>query len=107
MAKLPNRVTETEVGIGILQVAAASPDGIATFYRLKREIPKYLKLSPGDKVQSTTRPNEEMWEQQIRNIKSHSDSEGNIICEGYAKHLKRRGYQITDSGRRLLKRRGL
>lgn len=106
MAKRPNRVTEAEVAIATLQIAASRPNGTATYQRLKKELPDYLKLSAEDQTQSLTRPNEELWEQLIRNIKSHSDTPGNIICEGYATHVPRVGYRITDSGRRYLKSNG-
>jgi hypothetical protein len=106
MAKRPNRVTEAEVAFATLQIAASRPNGTATYQRLKKELPNYLKLSAEDQAQSLTRPNEELWEQLIRNIKSHSDTPGNIICEGYATHVPRVGYRITDRGRRYLKSKG-
>lgn len=106
MPKSHNRVTEVEVGIAVLRIAASRPDGTATFQCLKKEMPDYLNLSHEDQTQSLTRPNEELWEQQIRNIKSHSEAEGNIICEGYATHVPRVGYRITDSGKRYLQKKG-
>ncbi len=107
MAKPPNRATEAEIGLATLQIAAASPNGVATFKQLNREIPHYIKLTTADHAPSLTRNNEELWEQLYRNIKSHSETEGNIICEGYAEHIPKVGYKITDAGRRYLKQRGL
>ena len=104
MARLPNRVTESDVALAALQIAAGQANGVATFHRLKREVPNYVHLSAADHVQSVTRPNEEVWEQLIRNIKSHYDTPGNFICEGYLTHVPRVGYRITDSGRRYLAR---
>ena len=101
-----NRVGELDVGIAVLQILASQPDGRATFKKLKQDVPKYLNLSEEDHVKSTTRPNEEMWEQLIRNIQSHHGSIGNIIHEGYAVHIKSVGYQITDAGRLYLKNKG-
>jgi hypothetical protein len=49
---------------------------------LVREIPKRVTLSAEDLAQSTTRPNEAVWEQQVRNITSHKNSPGNAIFEG-------------------------
>lgn len=106
MRKRQDRTTEHEISIAVLRIAAERPDGVATLHMIKRLIPDLLDLTAADRVQSTTRPNEEMWEQQIRNIKSHFDVPGNIIHEGYAKHIPRVGYEITDSGRRYLKREG-
>ena len=106
MAKKPHRVGEAEIGLATLRIAAAQPNGIATLYRLKKEIPDYVNLSAGDWEISTPRPNEPMWQQIIRNIKSHDKTPGNIICEGYAIHVPRVGYQITNAGRAYLKRKG-
>lgn len=100
MARRPDRVTENDVAFAIVQIAKARPDGVATFARCKREVPLHLHLSAGDRRRSETRPNEEMWEQLIRNIKSHYDQEGNYICEGYLTHISRVGYRVTDAGRR-------
>src|SRR5260370_18195939 len=95
MARSPNRVAENQVALAVCQVATGQQSGVATFSRLKREIPNHLRLSAADQVQSTTRPNEEMWEQQIRNIKSHSDQPGNYIYEGYLEHVPKMGYRVT------------
>lgn len=97
-------VTEQEVAIAMMHVLAGRHIGRATFQQLKQEIPAYLNLSEEDLAQSETRPNEPMWEQKLRNIKSHSETEGNVICEGYVEHISRTGYQITDSGRLYIAR---
>ena len=106
MPRKTDRVTEADVAFATLQIAVGRPDGVATFHRLRKELPIYLDLSVADRAQSETRPNEELWEQLIRNIKSHSDVPENIICEGYATHVPRVGYRITDQGRRYLIRMG-
>ena len=97
---MAERVTENEIAFAIVQIAMQQDDGVATLQRCKREIPLHIDLSAADRRRSQTRPNEPMWHQLIRNIKSHSDSSGNYICEGYLIHLPRRGYQVTDAGRR-------
>ena len=102
MPRKADRVTEADVALATLQIAASRPAGVATYHRLRKELPNYLRLSAADQAQSETRPNEELWEQLIRNIKSHYNVPGNIICEGYASHVLRTGYRITDSGRRYL-----
>ena len=94
------RVTENEVAYAIVQIAKGMHDGVATFNRCRREVPDHLRLSAADRATSKTRPNEEMWEQQIRNIKSHSEAPGNYICEGYLEHVPKRGYRVTEAGRR-------
>ena len=93
------RVTENEIAFAACQVAATQPNGVASFSRMKKEIPSYLHLSSQDRVQSQTRPNEELWEQLIRNIKSQSASDGNYIHDGYLQHVPRVGYRITPAGR--------
>ena len=102
----PNRVTEADISIATLRIAANQTNGVASFHRLKKEIPDHLNLSVADRVESETRKGEELWEQIIRNIKSHSDVPGNIICEGRAVRVPRVGYRITDSGRSYLKTPG-
>ena len=71
------RVTEEEVATAALHVLATRPNGEASMQVLKRRIPDHLDLSADDLRQSTTRPAESMWEQQIRNITSHYESPGN------------------------------
>ena len=97
--KALNRVTENEVAYAIVQIAKTAPSSTVSFSRCKKEVPNYLKLSPEDRMGSVTRPNEEMWEQQIRNIKSHSTTPGNYICEGYLNHIPRVGYEATAAGK--------
>ena len=103
MRRKSGRVTETEVAFAVVQIAKASPNGIATFEKCRTEVPTYLSLSPDDEAMSQTRPNEPMWEQQIRNIRSHHDQEGNYICEGYLEHVPGVGYRVTNSGRGKIK----
>jgi len=107
MARRPaGRVTETNVAIAVLRIAEQRADGLATFARIKKDAPALLNLSAADQRQSDTRPNEEVWEQLIRNIKSHYEAEGNFIAEGYLVHVPRAGYRITDAGRAHLRNLG-
>ena len=39
-----------------------------------------------------------MWQQIVRNIKSHHESENNFIKKGYLTHIPRVGYKITPAG---------
>jgi hypothetical protein len=94
-----NRSTENEVAFAIIQIAKTAPSGIASFSRCRKEVPNYLNLQIADRANSKTRPGEEMWEQQIRNIKSHFDAPGNYICEGYLRHVPKVGYEVTTSGK--------
>lgn len=78
-----SRVTEDEVAKAAVAVLKASATGRATIQELVREIPNHLALSEEDLKQSETRPNEAIWEQQVRNITSHKGSPGNAIYEGW------------------------
>jgi hypothetical protein len=99
MAKLANRVTENQVAFAIVQIAKTAPSGVASFSRCKREVPNHINLSAADRAGSLTRHNEAVWEQLIRNIKSHYNVPGNYLHEGYLKHVPRVGYEVTNSGR--------
>jgi hypothetical protein len=94
------RITEAEVGIAVLNILASRPNGEATVEVLKTELPKYITLSADDQAASPTRTNEEIWEQQVRNLKSHEPTNGNIFHNGYVVVVKRGTWQITDAGRR-------
>jgi hypothetical protein len=45
-----------------------------------------------------------MWEQEVRNIKSHFESPSNYIYEGYLEHVPGVGYRVTDRGLKLARR---
>ncbi len=91
--------SEHEIAEGVIRVAATRDNGIATFKRLYSELPKYVALTKDDWVPSTTRNGEPMWHQIVRNIKSHHNTEGNAIHEGWLEHLPRTGYKVTPQGR--------
>lgn len=96
---------ERDVAIGVLQIAA-SHGGLCTFKRAYQEIPNYVSLSPDNLAVSTTRPGEVMWQQLVRNIKSHDQSPGNFIADGYLVHVPSVGYRITSLGEQFLKSGG-
>ena len=56
--------------------------GEATIGQIRRAFPHYFPLTGEDRNASLTRPGEEIWEQQIRNIVCHRDTEGNAIKSG-------------------------
>lgn len=106
MPSRSDQVTEAEIGIAALRIAASKTNGIASMDDLKREVPNYVSLTARDQEQSETRPNEEMWEQKVRNLVSHRETEGNIFAEGLAEYLPREGLRITDAGRLHLQHKG-
>jgi hypothetical protein len=93
------RVTEKRVGIAVLNILAARPEGEATVEILKAELPKQITLSVDDHAGSTTRTNEEIWEQQVRNLKSHGKTAGNIFHDGFVEVVARGTWRITPMGR--------
>lgn len=107
---MPNkegRVTEQDVAFAVLRYLAGTRDGEATIAELVRELPSVLDLTPADLAQSESRPLEAVWEQQVRNIISHRDTEGNAISDGLLTYTPR-GFDrhgrlgITDAGRASL-----
>jgi hypothetical protein len=100
------RSTEHDVADAVLQVLAKYPSGEAPIGAIVKGIPDYLKLTDEDRTPSKTRPNEELWEQQVRNITSHKASPGNFIYEGFLEQVKG-GLKITEAGRLRLKHKGL
>jgi len=85
-----SRVTETQVATAVVRYLAGINGHSATRYQIKKALPNYLQLSTADRAQSETRPHEEMWEQQVRNIVSHRRTVGNFIYEGRLEHSPRR-----------------
>lgn len=104
MSSKYGEITEEEVARLVVEIASEQRDGIAAFSRIRREVPQRYELSAADLTQSEKRPNEAMWEQKMRNIKSHFETPGNFIYEGYLDHVPGVGYRVTEKGRKLLKR---
>lgn len=96
------QTTEADIAKAVMRIAARSPNNIATFKRLYNEVPNEIALTADDQRQSMTRPGEEMWQQIVRNIKSHSNIEGNAIAEGWLDHVPRVGYRLTSAGRAIV-----
>jgi hypothetical protein len=77
-----SRITETEIAVIVESILTDSATGEATVAELIQEIPNRVALSAEDLAASPTRPNEAIWEQQVRNITSHKATPGNAINEG-------------------------
>jgi hypothetical protein len=87
------QITEKEVEVAVLQILAGQPSGEASLDVLKVELPKRF---PNDPIS---------WDQQLRAIKSHDTSPGNIFCDYYVITSPRGGWQITPNGERYVKTR--
>jgi hypothetical protein len=77
-----SRITENEIAEIIEAYLKEKSSGRASIKELVRVIPERVTLSEDDLAQSTTRPNEAVFEQQVRNITSHKGSPGNAIFDG-------------------------
>lgn len=81
------RTTESELAEVVVKILQKTPSGQASYAELVEEIPNHINLTAADLVQSTTRPNEAVWEQRLRNITSHKTAEGNFIHDGLLKDI--------------------
>jgi hypothetical protein len=99
--------SEPELGLAVMQVLAECPNGEAIVRTLIHNVPKFVNLTADDKKQSTTRRHEQIWEQRVRNLKSHDKVPGNVIGEGFVAHVGRGRYQLTKSGWLHLQHKGL
>ena len=75
------RLDENEVGLAVAKYLEDA-GGEATIRQIRRALPQYADLTISDKVTSRTRPGEELWEQQVRNLVCHRNSEGNLVWSG-------------------------
>ena len=98
------RISERKIGIAALCILQENPNGEASITDVKLGIPALVPLSKEDQTKSVTRPNEEIWEQQVRNLVSHRNTRGNIFAEGYAEYEDGKRLRITKAGRAYLKR---
>jgi hypothetical protein len=101
------KTTEPKLGLAVMQALARQPKREAIVRTLIREVPKYVTLTAEDQEPSITRDGEEMWEQRVRNLKSHDKVSGNVIAEGFVEHIGRGRYRLTDAGELHLKNKGL
>ena len=83
-----------------MEIAARSPEGVAPYKTLWREIPKVLELTEADREWSASHIKEEMWQQRVRNIAANSGTAA--VSHGHLVHLPWVGFQITASGRQYL-----
>lgn len=100
------KTSEPALGLAVMQVLAAEPDGEATVRTLIANVPNHVQLTEEDHQPSITRPTEEMWEQRVRNLKSHDKTPGNVIGEGFVSHVGRGRYRLTEAGWSHIKHQG-
>ena len=102
-----SKTSEPAFGLALMEVLASQPNGEATVKTIVKHIPDCVALSEEDRIPSGTRPNEEMWEQRIRNLKSHDKTPGNVIAEGFVEHIGKGKYRLTEAGRSHLVHKNL
>jgi hypothetical protein len=95
----PERIEEAEINKVAVCVMADHATGKMKVGEIRAELPNYARLSSKDHTDSETRNREHLWEQQVRNLKSHDKNTGNIFCEGYVEWVRRGVRQLTESGR--------
>lgn len=88
---MPNlsRTSEPEF-IAAVEAILVDAGGSASVTYVRRKIPSYMPLTAADRLPSPTRPGEQLWEQQVRNIVCHRDCNGNPIKIGRFRYSKRR-----------------
>lgn len=96
--------SEPDFGWAVMKILASQAGGQANTRTIIKLVPDYLSLSDEDREMSKTRPGEEIWEQRVRNLKSHSKIRGNVIAEGYVGNVARGLYRLTAAGWAILTR---
>jgi hypothetical protein len=79
-----DRLHESEARVLVLKIAAQQPRRAASTQFLKKEVPKYIELSPLDRMPSKSRPREAVWKQIVGNVISHKDVRTGPFAQGYA-----------------------
>jgi len=76
------KITEAEIADLIVDYLRGKPGGRGVIAEFIAEIRRQVTLSAEDRRPSKTRRGEEIWEQRVRNIRSHKDSASNAIYQG-------------------------
>lgn len=67
-----NRTSEAEIALAIVRVLRRAADKRATMEEIRAGVPRVVRLTKGDRAESTTRPGEPLWHQVVRNVRSHN-----------------------------------
>ena len=85
----PFRVRENEIAKAVKQYLFDA-GGEATISQIRKALPNYIELNDNDRQPSPSRPGEESWEQQVRNLICHRNSHGNAVHKGELRYRPRR-----------------
>jgi len=99
-----DRTTEYDIGQAVLRYLASIDDGAATVAEIKKHLDENYPFTTSDRERSCTRPQEERWHQQVRNLMSHRWTSGNAIGDGLLDYSPRR-LKITKLGHEYIERR--
>lgn len=105
MPSKDGRSTEQEIGQAVLKYLFNLPGGEADIASIKKHLRANYPFTDADSEPSDTRNNEEVWEQQVRNLVSHRGTDGNVINDGLIDYLPD-SLTITDAGAAYAKRKG-
>lgn len=97
-----DRLRENEARLIALKIAATFGDKRASTAIIKERMPHFFDLSPADLKRSETRPNENMWQQIVRNVKVHHIGQSSIFSKGWA-NTTANGIELTAAGLDYLK----
>lgn len=83
------RINEAEMADVVEKILKRRPDKSATYEELREIVPKHVKLSRADCAELPSRPGEQMWVQQVRNLVAHKREgfervPGGVCLEGHA-----------------------
>jgi hypothetical protein len=79
-----DRLHEGEARVLVLKIAAQQPKRAASTQFLKKEVPKYIELSPLDRAPSKSRVREQVWQQIVGNVISHNKVRTGPFAMGFA-----------------------
>jgi hypothetical protein len=91
-------VSESDIGVAVVEWLADHEGGEARWKDIVEGIRSRLPLTNADRAPSRLRPGEEVWEQRVRNLRSHASTPGNPLAEGLLEGV-RGGLRITEEGR--------
>lgn len=97
------KTSEPELGRAVMRFLKTRPGHQATMRVIIKRLSSHITLTSEDLEPSGKRLGEAMWEQRVRNLKSHSATPGNVIAEGYVERPSRGNYRLTASGALHLK----
>ena len=97
---MPVRISERDLVIPALQLAASQPNGVITTTELIEELTEIFQPE-GQDAEILAGRNDTHFSQKVRNIISHREDESTMFALGYARYTGD-GIQITDAGRRFL-----